>query len=107
MPKQVAPVCDTVYLETIKRERLPCAHDPAPTVCFRTVYESDFLRLAEPMPDGVKTLETTNAPFHWISALSASERKRVQHELGWPPGLPAKVARRLGAMKARLMLSQS
>jgi len=107
MPKQVAPVCDTVYLETIKRGHLPYAHDPALTVCFRTVYESDFLRLDEPMPIGVKTLAATDAPFHWIKALSTSERKRVQHELGWPPGLPAKVARRLGTMKTRLLLSQN
>jgi hypothetical protein len=107
MPKQVAPVCDTVYLETIKRGHLPYAHDPALTVCFRTVYESDFLRMAEPMPIGVKRLEATDAPFHWIDALSTSERKRVQHELGWPPGLPAKVARRLGTMKTRLLLSQN
>src|SRR5690606_28315578 len=107
MPRQVAPVCDTVYLETIKRERLPYAHDRAPTVCFRTVYEQDFLRMAEPMPIGVKSLETTDAPFHWVKALSASQRKRMRYELGWPPGLPAKVAHRLGTMRTRLTLSQS
>lgn len=107
MPRQLSPISDTIYWETIKRERLSCAHNATPTVCYRTTWESDFRRLAEPMPEGVKRLEMTDAPYGWIKALSSSERNRVRQELGWPPGLPTKVVRRLGATKDRLMLSQS
>jgi glycosyltransferase involved in cell wall biosynthesis len=107
MPRQLSPISDTVYWETIRRERLPRAHNATPTVCYRTTWESDFRRMAEPMPEGVKRLEMTNAPYGWIKALSSSERKRVRRELGWPPGLPAKVMRRLRAMKARLAITQT
>lgn len=103
MPRQLSPISDTVYWETIKRARLPRAHHDSPTVCYRTTWESDFQRMAEPLPDGVKRPEMTNAPYRWIKALSMSERRRVRHELGWPPGLFTKVMRRLQAMKARLV----
>lgn len=106
MPRQLSPITDTVYWETIKRARLSHAHNKTPTVCYRTTWESDFKRMAEPMPEGVKRLEMTDAPYRWIKALSAAERRRIRSELGWPLGLPAKLARRLIRMKQNMLFSR-
>lgn len=103
MPRQLSPISDTIYWETIKRERLSHAHDKAPTVCYRTTWAIDFERMAEPMPESVKPPELTTAPWRWIKALSASERRRLRKELGWPLGVPARIAKRLALMKRRLL----
>lgn len=107
MPRQLSPISDTIYWETIRRERLSCAHEKTPTVCYRTTWESDFRRMAEPMPAGVKRLEMTNAPFRWIKALSVRERQRIRDELGWPPPPLMKAARKLVGLVQHFQLSRS
>jgi len=102
MPKELGPICDTVYWGTIQREKMTCAHDPAPTVCFRTTYEADFHRVAEALPEGVKTLRMTMMPIQWWKGLPAVERRRITKALGWPPGLRAGLARRLAMLTATL-----
>ena len=104
MPRQLSPISDTIYLQTIKRANLAHAHahDAAPTVCYRTTWEFDFRRLGEPLPEGVKYLEMTTAPFQWFKALSSAERKRIRDELDWPLGLPARARRKLSLLLEKL-----
>jgi len=102
MPKELAPIGDTVYLKTIKRARLAHAHDPHVSVCYRSTWVSDFERIGEVPPPGAKTLEFTDQPWLWIKSLSWAERRRIRRELGWPPGLAGAVGRRLRAMATQL-----
>ncbi len=105
MPKQLGPVCDTVYWETIKEAGLSVAHDPTPTVCFRTTYESDFRRLGEPFPSGVKSVASTDAPFDWIASQPPAARRRIRRELGWPLSIRSRLSRRLGTFGQGLATS--
>lgn len=101
MPKELAPIGDTVYLRTIKRARLARAHDPSASVCYRSTWVSDFERMEEVPPPGAKSAEFTDQPHVWIRGLSWAERRRIRRELGWPPGLAGVIARR-----ARMLFGQ-
>ena len=95
MPRQLGPICDTVYFETIKRARLSHAHSPKATVCFTTVYEADFRRMKEPPPFGSKSLDETLRPYQWVRSLPKEHRRRLARELDWPSPLPARLRRRV------------
>ena len=58
---ELRTILDTVYWQTVRVSGLSYAHDPKPSVAYRTTYENDFRRLGEPLPKGVKTLEDTGA----------------------------------------------
>ena len=62
MPKELAPIGDTVYLKTIKRARLAHAHDPHVSVCYRSTWVSDFERIGEVPPPGAKTSSSPISP---------------------------------------------
>jgi hypothetical protein len=95
LPRQLGPICDTVYWSTLRQARLAFAHDPATTVAFRTTYEADFHRLGEPVPPNVKTLHMTMEPIRWLKSLSGAERRRIRRELGWDTDVLARGSRRL------------
>jgi hypothetical protein len=84
MPRELGGICDTIYFSSIRNFKLPHAHEPTPTVCFRTTYEADYLRLGEPLPAEGKLLKDTNKPFYWFKSLPADDRRRIRKDLGWP-----------------------
>jgi len=84
IPKELAAALDTVYWSSIRSSRLRCAHEPHPTVCYRTPYESDYRRMGEAMPEGGKNLALTDQPFRWFKSLLAEDRWRIWREFGWP-----------------------
>ncbi len=102
MPKQLAPISDTIYLQTIIRGKLPRAHSPAPTVCYRTTWESDFHRLGEPLPEGVKYLGMTTEPFRWFKTLPSAQRRHIRAELNWPLAWPTRIKRKLKSLSGRV-----
>ncbi|MFT3973086.1 MAG: glycosyltransferase [Amaricoccus sp.] len=102
MPKELSPISDTVYLQSIRRARLSHAHDPHISVCYRSTWASDFERIGEVPPPDAKVLAFTDQPYDWLKSLSWSERRRIRRELGWPPGLAGKIARRLRAIGTRV-----
>lgn len=101
MPRQLGPICDTVYWTTLRQARLPCAHHAEPTMAFRSTYEADFRRLGEASPPNVKTLNETDQPIRWLKSLPPRERRRIRQELGWDVDLLARGTRRLSRTIAR------
>jgi hypothetical protein len=101
MPRQLGPICDTVYWSTILQSGLSHAHDPEMTVAFRTTYEADFRRIGAPLPENVKTLHMSMEPIRWLKSLPAVERQRMRSELGWDSGLLGRCSRRVSRVVAR------
>jgi glycosyltransferase involved in cell wall biosynthesis len=101
MPRQLGPICDTVYWSTICQAGLSHAHDPATTVAFRTTYEADFRRAGLPMPENVKTLHMNMEPIRWLKSLPAAERQSLRSELGWDADLLGRITRRVSRAMTR------
>lgn len=95
MPRELAAISDTIYLHSLKRARFPRAHLPEATVCYRTTWASDFERMAEAMPPGVKTSAFTDEPHRWFKSLPAARRRELRRAVGWPAPLPERALRRL------------
>ncbi|MFN4129916.1 MAG: glycosyltransferase family 2 protein [Paracoccaceae bacterium] len=103
MPRQLGPICDTIYLGSIKQHRLSLAHDATPTVRFRTTYEADFRRLGEPMPPDVKTLEMTMETIRWYKSLPLAQRRQIRRQIGWPQGGLEPLQRRFEQLRRRFL----
>ena len=92
---ELRTILDTVYWQTVRVSGLSYAHDPKPSVAYRTTYENDFRRLGEPLPNGVKTVEDTGASIRWFKSLRRTQRQRMSREIGWPGSLFVRAERRL------------
>jgi glycosyltransferase involved in cell wall biosynthesis len=101
MPRELGGICDTIYLNSIRSFKLSHAHEPTPTLCFRTTYEADYHRLGEPLPAESKLLADTNKPFYWFKSLSPEDRWRIWKDLGWPSR-----KRSVAALRASYVLSK-
>jgi glycosyltransferase involved in cell wall biosynthesis len=84
MPREFGAICDTIYWGSIRSSKLSHAHEPTPTICFRTTYEDDYKRLGESLPTEVKLINDSMKPYHWWWSLSAEHRWRIWKDLGWP-----------------------
>ncbi|SDZ60128.1 Glycosyl transferase family 2 [Jannaschia faecimaris] len=102
LPPDLGGICDTIYWSSILSAGLTHAHLNTPTVCFYTSYEADYRRLGEPLPDDVKMLAATDAPFSWFKSLPIDDRWRMRSELGWPSNFRSVSALRLSYVLSRL-----
>lgn len=84
IPRGLADIVDTIYWQTILGARLDHAHQVTPTVCYRTPYEADYLRMGEVMPPGGKALSVTDRPFAWFHGLPPQQRMQIRRDIGWP-----------------------
>lgn len=84
IPRGLADIVDTIYWESILGAKIPCAHEPVQTVCYRTPYEADYARIGEAMPPSGKARSVTDKPFSWFKALPAEDRFKIWKDLGWP-----------------------
>jgi hypothetical protein len=76
MPVQLGPVGDSVMWRVIQARKIPCAHNPQPTVSFRTQYQVHYQRMGEPAPPGTKSnAESTGKAIAWWKALPESHRQ--------------------------------
>lgn len=101
IPRELADIGDTIYWGSIVSSKLSHAHEPTPTVCYRTSWETDYRRVGDPLPAGVKLLEVTNKPFYWFKSLPAEDRWRIWKDLGWPSK-----TRSVAALRASYVLSK-
>jgi hypothetical protein len=70
MPTQLGPVGDQVIWQSIVARRIPCAHNPKPTVAFRTKEHVHYWSLGEPAPSGAKSnVESTGKALSWWNSL--------------------------------------
>jgi FkbM family methyltransferase len=73
MPVEFGPICDRVMSSAIKTRRVPRAHVPEPTVCFRTQYAGHYKRLGETPPPGAKESESAIRIHEQFKALPLVE----------------------------------
>ena len=102
IPRGLADIVDTIYWQTILGARLDHAHLVTPTVCYRTPYEADYLRIGEAMPEGGKPLSVTDRPFAWFGSLPAHERMQIRRQIGWPVRRRSVARLRLACLAERL-----
>ena len=75
MPTPLGPVCDRVIWQSIVARRIPCAHNPEPTVAFRTQYQVHYSNLGEPAPPGAKSnADSTGKAMMWWNSLPEDVR---------------------------------
>ena len=75
MPPQFGPIGDQVVWGFIQNRRFSTAHNPTPTVAFRTQYATHYQAIGEVPPPGTKTnAESTELAHVWWASLTAAER---------------------------------
>jgi hypothetical protein len=83
MPGELGPVCDIVFWRAILERRLPCAHNPQPTVAFRTQYQVHYANRGETPPPGSKSnAESTGKAMQWWRELPEPIRDQWRRRLG-------------------------
>jgi hypothetical protein len=86
MPPQLGPLCDRVMWGAIRGHRFTTAHNPQPTVAFRTQYEAHYRAIGEPPPPGAKSnADSTGVAYRWWQSLSAEDRAAWSRHMGIPP----------------------
>jgi glycosyltransferase involved in cell wall biosynthesis len=83
MPKQLAAMCDRVFLAALRHARLSLSTTRERTVAYRTLHESHYLQAGLPLPAGFKSRDFMKGAFDWLMTREGvSESVRV---LGfWP-----------------------
>ena len=67
-----------IWQSTVAR-RIPCAHNPKPTVAYRTKFQVHYSNLGEPAPPGAKSnAESTGTAMIWWNSLP----QHVRNEWG-------------------------
>lgn len=86
MPKQLAPVCDRVFWNSLLARKFPIARCTTPTVAFTTRYEAHYSACGEAAPKGSKLNETTTHPcYQWWDQLDEGSRHYWVELLGAGP----------------------
>ncbi|MET0876302.1 MAG: glycosyltransferase, partial [Tardiphaga sp.] len=67
MPPQAGPIGDRVFWRAVVNQGLTRAHDPRPTVAFRTRYQIHYEQAGETAPEGAKTIEMVSDCADWFS----------------------------------------
>jgi len=85
MPTPLGPVGDRVIWQSIVARRIPCAHNPEPTVAFRTQYQVHYSNLGEPAPPGAKSnADSTGIAMMWWNSLPEDVRNEWGRYFGSP-----------------------
>jgi glycosyltransferase involved in cell wall biosynthesis len=77
MPAQLGPLCDRVVWHAIIARGFSHAHNPEPTVAFRTQYQVHYRNIGEPPPPGTKSnAESTGQAACWWQSQPAETRQK-------------------------------
>jgi glycosyltransferase involved in cell wall biosynthesis len=68
MPPQAGPIVDRVFWRAVVNQGLPRAHDPGPTVAFRTRYQYHYEQAGERPPEGAKSVEMVQDCADWFAS---------------------------------------
>jgi hypothetical protein len=75
MPPQMGPCCDRIIWRSILARHLTHAHNPEPTVAFRSRYEWHYNVAGESLPQGIiSNSENTKKALEWWEALPENIR---------------------------------
>ncbi len=84
MPQELGPIGDRVVWNYIQQLGLLRAHNPEPTVAFRTQYAAHYQFNGEsPPPDAKANDETTNRALKWWNELPMNERAFWEQRMGF------------------------
>jgi hypothetical protein len=67
MPPQAGPIGDRVFWQAIVNQGASRAHDPTPTVAFRTRYRYHYEQAGEPPPVDAKSNEMVRDCIEWLA----------------------------------------
>jgi len=67
MPPQAGPIGDRVFWRAIVNQGLSRAHDPSPTVAFRSRYQAHYEQAGERPPDGAKSVDMVRDCADWFA----------------------------------------
>ncbi len=82
MPRQLSPICDRVVCNLIRLLALPCAHNPEPTVAFRTNYAYHYRAVGQTPPPGAKTGDDAETARKWWAALPQEGQDHWYRQMG-------------------------
>ena len=83
MPTQLGALGDRVMWHAIVKQGYLTAHDPQPTVAFRTQYQNHYQAIGEQPPPGLKTFtNSTGAAMRWWNSLPEGERNAWLARMG-------------------------
>lgn len=83
MPPQFGPICDRVVWGFIRGHKYLTAHNPEPTVAFRSQYQAHYQVIGEVPPPGAKSnAESTGRAQAWWNSLSPEERQQWSRLMG-------------------------
>lgn len=85
MPRQLAPICDRVFLAGLLHRRIAIASTGQRTVAFRSRYSAHYRAAGVPVPDGVKDPAATFAPARAYLTSREGVSACVQALGFWPP----------------------
>ncbi len=81
MPRETGPICDRLMWTAIQARGLSRAHDPAPTVAFRTQYAAHYEHAGEAPPANAKVSDAPDA-LRWYNTLPLAHRRGMLLGLG-------------------------
>jgi glycosyltransferase involved in cell wall biosynthesis len=67
MPPAAGPIGDRVFWRAVVNQGLSRAHDPSPTVAFRTRYQYHYEQAGESPPEGAKSVEMVRDCADWFA----------------------------------------
>lgn len=83
MPPQFGPICDRVIWAWLRTHRFVTAHNPIPTVAFRSQYQVHYQSIGEAPPPGAKSnAQSTELAMRWWRSQSPDERARWSRQMG-------------------------
>jgi hypothetical protein len=74
MPREVAPICDRIFLESIASRALRAAANPAATVNYLSTWESHYRGLDEKAPGNAKPNIDGAGIIRWMNSLRGRDR---------------------------------
>jgi hypothetical protein len=83
MPPQMGAIGDKVMWSLVVDLKLPRAHNPTPTVAFRSRYELHYLQIGEKPPEGAKTSDNSfGKAARWWMEMSPEVRDEWKRRMG-------------------------
>ncbi len=67
MPPKAGPIGDRVFWRAVVNQGVSRAHDPSPTVAFRTRYQFHYEQAGEIPPEGAKSVEMVSDCADWFA----------------------------------------
>jgi glycosyltransferase involved in cell wall biosynthesis len=79
MPPEAGPIGDRVFWRAIVNQNLSRAHDPSPTVAFRSRYQIHYELMGESPPEGAKSVDMVRGCADWFANADAEAARCLSY----------------------------